>query len=264
MRQFNLQILLIFLLLALPTLKADGGLLNLFEGHPSGSKKCDHFWPKFTDPKDIYNLFDPDWEETTIEYKNQQKTYFFNLIGIKHPKQAKKLREMSDKEIQKLTKGKDIALVPYAQDKKDRDNICHYAFRLKEETNTLVQIARVEKEEDKGKYERDGLLVRGIERNLKNLASALPELAPAIISSVQAGVQVSNVANAGMPGTQEDLQSGLNFIQTPAVAAAEHWANFFNKLLGIEDDEDWQVSENMAHSTPIPTEIKPADDSSAL
>ena len=220
-------------------------ILNLFKGSPSGSQKCDSFWPRFTDPKQIYDLFDPNWEKITLEHKRVRKVYYFNLVGIQHPSQTQKLLATKPVDIEKMTPGEEIALVPSAQDKKRRDNICHYAFKLKGETNTLVQIARVENIEDQEKYTRDALLVQNLERHLHDLAAALPELAPAIISSVQAGTQIGTLVNGGMPATQDDLAVGLGAAQTPMDEALNHWANFFNKLLGVEGDEDWLVPEDI-------------------
>lgn len=212
----------------------------LFSGHPSGSKKCEGgYWPTFTTQKQILNLFDEDWEKLTISNKKGiQKTFYFNLIGLTKPKQTIQISRMSESELQALQDKIDIKLVPYRQDKKYRKEVCHYAFRLKGVPDTLVQIGRVETLEDQDKFTRNGLLIKGLENHLHDLSSALTHLAPAISSTITAGIQIST---AGLPETPDDLQTGLDVVSTPAAEAASHWADFFNALFGLNDDEDAQI-----------------------
>ena len=217
---------------------------TLFDGHPSGSKKCEGgSWPTFTDQKQILNLFDPDWEKITLKHKETKikKTYYFNLIGLQKPEQIVQMSKMSESDLRALEGKEDIALVPYRQDKKNREEVCHYAFRLKGEANTLVQIARVETIEDQDKFTRNGLLLTGLDRHLKDLGAALPHLLPAIGSTVTAVIAGGKVVDGGMPATPDVLQGELSEIISPATTAADEWALFLNALLGLNDDEDAQV-----------------------
>jgi hypothetical protein len=213
---------------------------TLFNGHPSGSKKCEGgYWPTFTDQKQILNLFDEDWEKLTIANKKDvQRTFYFNLIGLTKPKQTMQLSHISESDRHALQDKIDIKLVPYRQDKEYRKEVCHYAFRLKGVPDTLVQIGRVETLEDQDKFTRNGLLIKGLENHLHDLSIALAHLGPAISSTITAGIQIGNT---GLPETPDDLQAGLDAVSTPAAEAASHWADFFNALFGLNDDEDAQI-----------------------
>lgn len=217
-------------------------LATLFDGHPSGSKKCEGgYWPIFNNQEQILNLFDEDWEKITLESKGTRKTFYFNLIGITKPEQASILSHLSENDLHALQNNIDIKLVPYRQDKKDRTHICHYAFRLKGVPDTLVQIARVENVEDQTGYTRNDLLIKGLTRHLNNFSEALKHLGPAIGATISAGIEIGNASNAGMPATPDALQSELDAIKAPATEATSHWADFFNALLGLNDDEDAQI-----------------------
>lgn len=219
------------------------GVLNLFEGKPSASKECERgSWPIFTDEIQIAKLFDPHWEEVVLEDKKGiQKTYYMNLIGLKLPEQVDSFKKETPVDLHTAISGEDIELVPYRQDKKNPKQICHYAFRLKGQKTSLVQIARVDNRADEKKFTRNGLLLTGLDQHLKNLGAALPYLLPALGSTVQAVIGVENAVGGKMPGTQADLENELGGITTPATAAAVQWAQFLDALLGLNDDEDAQV-----------------------